>query len=396
MRKEDYIKECVEKYGNRYSYILLPEEFGCTDRIPLICPIHGEFLTTARNHKNSGSGCPYCGKEKAKSKNTTSLDEFKRKVEEVHGDKFIVIDETYVKTSDYVVIKCNTCGNTFKITGRNLLAGYGCPHCHPFPKKLTHQEFVEKLNKLMPNLEVLSEYKSTRDKITIRCKIHDYTFTTTPKRLFAGNNCQKCYDERRGETNRKDVETLLEELGRINDYTYPYIESEYKNNKSKLTVICPEHGEFKMSANKLLKGQKCSKCSCTMMENYVKHILEEHNIKYVYEKKFDWLKGVNNGNMSLDFYLEEYNVAIECQGEQHFVQREHFGDVERFNRRLENDILKYNLCLEHEIPLYYIIQKKYLKNSKDSIFNGIYSDNSIVFEELLKSPLSLLNQFKIQ
>lgn len=37
------------------------------------------------------------------------------------------------------------------------------------------------------------------------------------------------------------------------------------------------------------------------------------NIKYERYKKFSWLKKQN-----LDFYLPDYNIAIECQGIQHF------------------------------------------------------------------------------
>ena len=31
--------------------------------------------------------------------------------------------------------------------------------------------------------------------------------------------------------------------------------------------------------------------------------------------------------MSLDFYLPEYNVAIECQGEQHLIKGRNFTNV---------------------------------------------------------------------
>ena len=52
-------------------------------------------------------------------------------------------------------------------------------------------------------------------------------------------------------------------------------------------------------------------------------MLEDHGIEYVYQKRFPWL-----GLLSLDFYLPEYNVAIECQGEQHFVPVGMWGGVD--------------------------------------------------------------------
>lgn len=319
MKKKDYIKECIERNGGYYNYELIPEEFKGTDKIPLICPKHGVFYTIARNHKNLNSGCPVCGRIKANFKTRITLEEFKQRAKCVHKkDIYEIVDKSYVKVSDKVEVKCKICGNVFKIRGSDFLKGRGCPICHPFPKKYTVEEFKKKLKELMPNLEVVSEYNGSEEPIYVHCKIHNYKFKTTPKRLISGNNCQKCYDDRRSIVRRKDINVLLDELSKINDYEYPNIFAEYKNNKSKITSVCKLHGEFKATANKLLRGSSCPKCEQSMYENYIEHILYENNINFVYEKSFEWLKGVKNGLSSLDFYLPNYNIAIECQGEQHF------------------------------------------------------------------------------
>ena len=43
------------------------------------------------------------------------------------------------------------------------------------------------------------------------------------------------------------------------------------------------------------------------------YFFRQNKIEYEYQKRFIWL-----GKQSLDFYLPKYNIAIECQGEQHF------------------------------------------------------------------------------
>ena len=43
------------------------------------------------------------------------------------------------------------------------------------------------------------------------------------------------------------------------------------------------------------------------------NFLKENNIEFETQKRFKWL-----GGKSLDFYLPKYNIAIECQGLQHF------------------------------------------------------------------------------
>ena len=64
--------------------------------------------------------------------------------------------------------------------------------------------------------------------------------------------------------------------------------------------------------------------------------------------------------MKLDFYLDDYNTAIECQGIQHFkdvcfsnYNSEKSEDVQK------RDILKKRLCEENGINVYYYANYHY-------------------------------------
>jgi very-short-patch-repair endonuclease len=57
--------------------------------------------------------------------------------------------------------------------------------------------------------------------------------------------------------------------------------------------------------------------------------------------------------MRLDFYLPEYNVAIECQGIQHFEPIDFFGGENALKERKELDSLKKKLCDKHGIKIFY-------------------------------------------
>jgi hypothetical protein len=43
-------------------------------------------------------------------------------------------------------------------------------------------------------------------------------------------------------------------------YTYPEVEKEYVNAKTKITIICPDHGEFKQTPDNHLQGNGCKEC----------------------------------------------------------------------------------------------------------------------------------------
>jgi very-short-patch-repair endonuclease len=83
---------------------------------------------------------------------------------------------------------------------------------------------------------------------------------------------------------------------------------------------------------------------------------------------FIWLK-----RQHLDFYLPQYNIAIECQGEQHFKPIDHFGGQEKLEYTQQMDTKKKQLCEENGVKLYYI-------NYNDDVetkLNEILKENAI-------------------
>ena len=58
------------------------------------------------------------------------------------------------------------------------------------------------------------------------------------------------------------------------------------------------------------------------------------------KKRFDWL-----GRQSLDFYLPKYNLAIECQGSQHYIEYGLYSGNDRINEIRERDEKKRNYVM---------------------------------------------------
>lgn len=383
MEKEKFVEMAKNVHGGKYDYSLLPDVFKMTERVPIICAVHGEFMQIARNHVHAKQGCPVCGRLKANEKMTDTFEEFIEKEKKVHGDKYEPIRESFTATKNKLKIRCKKCGNVFEQTGVMHLAGNGCSFCNPPHKKLTTEEFKERLAKTHPNLEVLSEYISTNKPITVRCKIHDHTYTTTPHRLVQGANCQKCYDERRGYTILKPADKVLEDLNSVHwdDYTYPYINYEYNNSKSKITVICKHGHKFKMTINKLLSGQGCPVCNESHLERDIARLLPTAERW----KRFGWL-----GKQSLDFYLPDKNIAIECQGIQHFKPLKAFGGESAFSDCVKRDIRKNRLCKENGVKLIYIINKEdaHLINDNDTLYL-LYNDNTYFIEDITEGKIDI-------
>ncbi|MEL0667630.1 zinc-ribbon domain-containing protein, partial [Clostridioides difficile] len=90
------------------------------------------------------------------------------------------------------------------------------------------------------------------------------------------------------------------------------------NSHRKIKFICHECGNiFEKQLKDVHRGQWCVVCSKSKGEKVIETWLIKNNIKYNYEEKFKNLIGLSGGSLSYDFYLQEYKLLIEYQGEFH-------------------------------------------------------------------------------
>ena len=54
---------------------------------------------------------------------------------------------------------------------------------------------------------------------------------------------------------------FIEKARQIHNDKYDYSKVNYVNSRTKVCIICPEHGEFWQTPNTHLKGSKCPKCA---------------------------------------------------------------------------------------------------------------------------------------
>ena len=153
---------------------------------------------------------------------------------------------------------------------------------------------------------------------------------------------------------------------------------DYVNNHTEVCIFCPEHGEFWQKPNVHLSNHGCPKCASSKLELELIKFLEENKTDYIYQankKNFLWLKG-----LSLDFYLPEYNAAIECQGIEHFKETSFFGGLKGFYNTLERDKRKLDLCDKNNVKIFYYSNLNmeypyFVYENKDNLLNAIKNGN---------------------
>lgn len=157
---------------------------------------------------------------------------------------------------------------------------------------------------------------------------------------------------------------------------------------NKITVTCKCHGDFYVYPGNFLKGCGCPECGKSSLETKLSLFLTKNKIKYEFQKRFPWLK--NKKQLSLDFYLPDFNIAIECQGEQH-LKKERCFENRTFDKQVYLDKIKNSLCENNGITILY-----YGGNSFKTIDNqsGFYTPNN--YFTSLNSLLSKIQDIYIK
>lgn len=264
-----------------------------------------------------------------------------------------------------------------------------------FPEKYTTETLKEAIHKKHPNIELISEYLGDNDsEITVKCTIHNDEWKTTPHRLSQQKHgCKKCYREER---NRKINEIQAKKFQNFLETNYKPLydisQVSYINNKTKVKLTCPIHGEFSLRPDKMINRlDGCPFCKESHLEKQTKLILDKLGFEYEREKTFDWL--TNKTKMPIDFYLPKYNIAIECQGEQHIIERDDslMNRSDKFVDKVYRDKLKFNQCKKNGVKIIYIFNKLHSANRLNELFEHIY-DDSLFIEDINGNNEILLNK----
>jgi hypothetical protein len=184
-----------------------------------------------------------------------SNDEFIRDCKKTHGDKYNYSKCEYKGNRTKVVISCPEHGD-FEQIPHNHIEGKGCPMCGG-SKKHDIFSFIEKSKLKHNNFYNYDSviYINSNTKVKIKCPLHGY-FEQCPIKHINGSGCQNC-----GGTKKMNTVEFIQKSSLKHGTKYDYKLVDYINNKTKVEIICRDHGYFLITPSNHLKGVGCSKCS---------------------------------------------------------------------------------------------------------------------------------------
>jgi hypothetical protein len=187
-----------------------------------------------------------------------------------------------------------------------------------------------------------SEYISSTVKVKISCQKHG-EFWQTPNDHLRGRGCPKCAGR------NLTTSDFIKESKNIHGDAYDYSKTVYKNCKTKVCIICSEHGEFWQEPREhSQRGCGCPVCKKSKGELFVEKVLNDLNLSFTTQYTYDDCRDVLP--LPFDFKLDN-GILIEYDGIQHFEPRERFGGHLQFILQRKHDDIKNEFCDKNGLTL---------------------------------------------
>ena len=218
-------------------------------------------------------------------------EQFIEEAKKIHGDKYDYSLVEYEGTDKKVKIICPIHG-VFEQVPREHLHGHGCQLCAKSLYKSKKYEFIEKAKEIHGDKYDYSkvEYNGYHTKVCIICPKHGEFWKTPAKHISSKQGCPHCTKEHSIVDNFNSYTTKewVKKAKEIHGDRYDYSKVEYKNNHTKVCIICPTHGEFFQYPSYHLNGNGCRKCADEKLlmsqEDFIKKCKEKYGDKYDYSK----------------------------------------------------------------------------------------------------------------
>ena len=279
---EQIIAEFRKVHGDRYDYSKV-EYTRAKNKIYILCSEHGIFEQRVDHHLN-GVGCPICGQKKSVSSKLRSIKELTSEFKKVHGDRYdySLVKMGYMKSK--VRIICKEHGEFEQTSGRHI-GGVGCPKCgiedRSKIRRTSNSEVFSRFIKVHGDRYDYSEtnYLNSYTDVTIICRIHG-RFKQKPTVHSRGAGCPVCAGKIKL-TTKQIISRFIE----VHGNKYDYSEVEYINTKTKVVIICREHGKFLQLPSHHSNGIGCPECGGRFKynnERIIEKFRSVHGDKYDY------------------------------------------------------------------------------------------------------------------
>jgi hypothetical protein len=340
--KIKFITKANEKYGSLFSYDNI-EYYNSITPVYIKCNTHNIlFSQIPSEHLRGKKKCVLCG---GPVKNIT---DFLIKSKNKHGDKYDYSKVEYIDSKTKVSIICPEHGEFNQLPNGHYKSG--CQKCFldNNNKCDSFDDFLIKSKNKHGDKYDYSKvnYINSHTKVSIICSEHGEFEQLASKHVY-GQGCKQCGILK----TKTDLTLTLNEFidkCELRHGKYDYSKVNYINSHTKVSIICPEHGEFKQVPYDHLDGHGCIKCvpKISSFELEINdYITNELRLNTIISDR-----SILNGK-ELDIYIPSKNLAIEFNGL--------YWHSELFKSK-NYHLNKTKLCNDKDIKLIHIFEDEWL------------------------------------
>lgn len=266
------------------------------------------------------------------------------------------LNKLFCGCKDVIKVRCKKHDHIFEVLPWNFLDGRVCEICNKerlsdmFLKST--EQFVSECKEIFGDLYDYTKvvYKGISEKVEVICKDHG-SWWILPGNHKQPNGCPKCAGK------NKTTEEYIALCNKIHDNSYDYTKTIFVNNKTRIIVTCPKHGDWTPKAEKHLQ---CGCPTCNMSRGELNTRICLKSLNLLFEPQYIIKDCKNIKPLPFDFAILNDNKTLkflcEIQGIQHF-QPVCFGGMsiekaeESFKNLQVRDKIKSEYCQKNGIPL---------------------------------------------
>jgi hypothetical protein len=338
----EFVKNEFEKAGCK---LLEKNYIGSKIKMKYMCNCGNISITTWAVFKK-GHRCKKCG---AKKTATIRKHDFEFIKKEFEKTGCTLLETKYINNHTKMKYQCS-CGN---ISYSMFSLGQRCRKCASKKlkdKKTLTYEFVKKEFK-KEDCELLEkEYIGAHTKMKYICSCGNQSIITWTV-FQQGHRCRKCGNKKVSKKLKLTHEFIKNYFKSQN---CELLEAKYINSITKMKYKCNCGNISFISFSNFRSGRRCNHCKQSKGEKEVQKFLENNNINYIEQKRFEECRDIYP--LPFDFYIPNKNMCIEYDGEFHFRLAKFSSMTDemaliKFTGQQKRDEIKNEYCKNNNIEL---------------------------------------------
>lgn len=385
MNKKFNIEDCISIATERGGMCLSKKYISISKKLKWRCGCGYVWVAIFDNIK-SGTWCPKCAKNIP-----LTLKEVCQIAIEKDGK---CLSNKYVNNNTNLLWECKN-SHVWKDTFTHIREGRWCTKCN---RAIRLEQYSKNELKIACRLAeengglcLSSEYKNSKTSMLWKCK-NNHIWKSVLSSVKQGHWCHKCSiivkATKKKEKNYKSIyKIMVEKNGKS-------LSNKYVNSNTYMLWECENGHIWSAKFSYIKSGSWCPRCSVGKTQKKLTNILEDifPDCKiYSNYKGFQWLKVSKYGKQEIDIYIPELKLAVEYDGEQHFMPVRWGGislkrATEKLKRVKQLDKIKNAKVKEHQNDVRYFVRFNYNENiNKEYVVEKLIEIGAIKkkFKELL-------------